>query len=74
MAAVCFPEPEVVITQPWLDISLLIIKFDTFRYSDLLRITALSNWNRKLIRDVNGHRLENFNDVIITTPPIVRFT
>jgi len=49
-------------------------KFGTLRDPDLLRITALSNWNRKLIRDVNGHRLENFNDVIITTPPIVRFT
>jgi len=41
--------------------------------SDLLRTCALSNRNRKLIRDVNGHHLENFNDVI-TMSPMVQFT
>jgi len=59
MAAVRFPKPEVVITQPWLEISLLIMKFGTFRYSDLLRTFALLKWNRKLIRDVSGCRVEN---------------
>jgi len=47
-------------------------KFGTLRDTGLLRTTALSNWNRKLIRDVNGRHLENFNDVI-NTPPMVRF-
>jgi len=34
MAAVRFPKQEVFITQPWLEISLL-MKFGTFKYSDL---------------------------------------
>jgi len=41
--------------------------------SDLLRTCALSNRNRKLIPDVNGRHLENFNDVI-TMSPIVQYT
>jgi len=41
-------------------------KFGTFTDSDLLGTGTLSNQNRKLIRDVNGRHLENFNDVIIT--------
>ena len=45
-------------------------KFGTVTDSDLLRTCALSNRNRKLIRDVNGRHLENFSDVI-TTPPMV---
>ena len=48
-------------------------KFGRLTDADLLRTTALSNWNWKLIRNVNGRPLENFNDVI-TTPPMVRFT
>jgi len=51
----------------WYDI---FSKFGALR--DLLSATALSNWNHKLIRDVNGRHLENFNDVL-TTPPMVRF-
>jgi len=47
-------------------------KFYTVRDPVLLRTTALSNWNRKLIRDINGH-LENFSDVI-TAPPMVIFS
>ena len=35
-------------------------KFDTL--SDL-RTGVLPKWNRKLIRDVSGRHLENFNDV-----------
>jgi len=48
-------------------------KFGTFTDSDLLRTRALSNWNRKLIRDVNGRHLENFHNVI-TMSPMVQFT
>jgi len=48
-------------------------KFGTVTDSDLLRTCALSNRNRKLIRDVNGCHLENFNDVI-TMSPIVQYT
>jgi len=48
-------------------------KFSTLGDPDLLRTCVLPNWNRMLIRDVNGRHLENFNDVI-TTPPMVRFT
>ena len=40
-------------------------KFGMLR-DPVLSTTALSNCNRKLICDVNGHHLENFNDVIIT--------
>jgi len=47
-------------------------KFGTL-YPVLLRTTAQSNWNRKLISDVNGRYLENFTDVI-TTLPMVQFT
>jgi len=43
-------------------------KFGTAIDTDLLRTRAVSNRNRKLIRDVNGCHRENFNDVI-TTPP-----
>jgi len=28
-----------------------------------MRTCVLANWNRKLIRDVNGRHLENLNDV-----------
>ena len=48
-------------------------KFGTVTDSDLLRTCALSNRNRKLIRDVNGPHLENFNNVI-TMSPMVQFT
>ena len=48
-------------------------KFGTVTDPDLLRTTALSNWNRTLIRDVNGRHLDNFNNVI-TAQPMVRFT
>jgi len=48
-------------------------KFGTLKDPVLLRTAALSNWNRKLIRDINGRHIENFNDVI-TTPPMVQFT
>jgi len=37
-------------------------KFGTLR-DPVLSTTALSNYNGKLIRDVIGHRLENFIDV-----------
>jgi len=47
-------------------------KLDTLR-DPVLSTTALSNCNRRLIRDFNGHYLENFNDVM-TTPSMVRFT
>ena len=47
-------------------------KFGTL-WDPVLSRTALSNCNRKLIRDFNGHYLENFNDVM-TTSPMVRFT
>jgi len=73
MAAVRLPKPEVVITQPWLEISIFIMKFSTFKYSDILRTAALSNWNRKLIRDVSGCRVENWDDIITTPPTILRF-
>jgi len=46
-------------------------KFGTLTDS-VLSTSSLSNCNRKLIRDVNSHHLENFNDIIITQP-IVRF-
>jgi len=48
-------------------------KFGTVTDSDLLRTCALSNRNRKLIRDVNGRHIENFNDVI-TMLRMVQFT
>jgi len=48
-------------------------KFGTITDSDLLRTCALSNRNRKLLRDVNGRHLENFNNVI-TMSPMVQFT
>jgi len=48
-------------------------KFDTLTDSDFLRTCTLSNRNRKLIRDVNGRYLENFNDVI-TMSPMGQFT
>jgi len=48
-------------------------KFGTVTDSDLLRTCALSNRNRKLIRDVNGRHLENFNGVI-TMSLIVQYT
>jgi len=48
-------------------------KFGTLRHSNLMRTRALPNWNWKLIRDVNGRHIENFNDVI-TVPPMLRFT
>jgi len=70
MEAFRFPKQKVFITQPWLEISLLIMKFGTFKYSDLLRTSALLKWNRKLIRDVIGCRVENW-DNIITTPPMI---
>jgi len=41
------------------------VKFGAPRELGLLATTALSNWNRKLTRDVNGRRLENFYDVKI---------
>ena len=62
---------EIVITQPWNDI--IYTKFGTVTDSDLLRTCALSNRNRKLIRDVNGRHLENFNGVI-TMSLIVQYT
>jgi len=48
-------------------------KFGTLGHPGLLRTCAQPNRNRKLIRDVNGRHLENFNDVI-TVLPMVRFT
>jgi len=48
-------------------------KFGALRDPDLLRTTSLSNWNWKLIRDVNGRHLKNFSDDI-TTPTMVVFT
>ena len=45
----------------WRDI---FVKFSTLGDHVLLRTAALSNWNRKLIRDVNCRHLENFNDVM----------
>ena len=38
-------------------------RIGTLRDPVLLRTTALSNWNQKLIRDVNGRHIENFNAV-----------
>jgi len=43
------------------------------RHHGLLRTCAQPNRNRKLIRDVNGRHLGNFNDVI-TVLPMVWFT
>jgi len=63
-------KPEVVITQPWNDI---FTNLGTVTDIDLLRTRALSNRNPKLIRDVNGRHLENFNNVI-TMSPMVQFT
>jgi len=55
-------------------ISNVVDMFTTFgTHRDRLRTRALPNWNRKLIRDVNGRHFVNFNDVI-TTPPMVWFT
>jgi len=51
----------------WHDI---FVKFGTLRDPVLLRTTALSNWNRKLIRDVNGCHLENFNNVVTMLPMV----
>jgi len=50
-------------------------KFGTVTDSDTLRTCALSNRNRKWIRDVNGNgrHLENFSNVI-TMSPMVQFT
>jgi len=48
-------------------------KFGTVTDSDLLWTGALSNRNRKLIRDVNGRRLENFN-YVITMSPMVQYS
>jgi len=59
------------IEKPWIrDISVtgitdrhdMFAKFGTLR-DPVLSTTALSNYNGKLIRDVIGHRLENFIDV-----------
>jgi len=55
--------------ESWHDI---FAKFGTLRDPDLLTTTALSKWNQKLIRDVNGRHLEYFNNVI-TTPLMVQF-
>jgi len=44
-------------------------KFGTVTDSDLLRICALPNRNRKLICDVNG-RLENFSNGITMSPMV----
>jgi len=63
MVAIRFFKPEVVITQPWIEIYLQ--NLEHLRVPDLLRTFALPNWNQKLICDVNGRHLENFNDVII---------
>jgi len=48
-------------------------KFGTLRHPGLLRTCAQPNRNQKLIRDVNGRHLENFNDVI-NVLPMVWFT
>ena len=48
-------------------------KFGTHRDPGLLRTCAQPNQNRKLIRDVHGRHLENFNNVI-TMSPMVQFT
>jgi len=48
-------------------------KFGTLRHLGLLRTRAQPNRNRKLIRDVSGSHLENFNNVI-TLSPMVQFT
>jgi len=70
MAAVRFHKREVVISQLWLEISLWIMEFGIFRYSDLLRTSALLKWNLMLIRDVSGCGIENLDDVI-TTPSMI---
>jgi len=72
MAADRFPKTDVVITQLRSEIFFL-TKFGTLRDPDLLRTCVLPNWNRKLIRDLNGCHLENINDLIITAL-MVRFT
>jgi len=48
-------------------------KFGTRRDPDLLKTCAQPNRNPKLIRDVNGRHLLNFNDVI-TVLLMVQFT
>jgi len=53
--------------------SAIFTKFGTRRHPGLLRTCAQPNRNWKLIPDVNGRHLENFNDVI-TVLPMVRFT
>jgi len=42
--------------------------FGTITDTDLLMTRILPNRNRKLIRDVNGRHLENFDNIIITPP------
>ena len=49
------------------------MKCGTFRYSDLLRTPALLKWNRKLIGDVSGCRVENWHDIVTTQPMILPF-
>jgi len=48
-------------------------KFGTLRDPVLLRTTAVSNWNRKLICGDNGRHLENFS-AVITVLSMVRFS
>jgi len=48
-------------------------KYGTLRDHVLLRTTTLSNWNKKLIHDINGRHVENYHNVTITLPT-VRFT
>jgi len=69
MAAVSFSKPEAVNSAVE---RAIFTKRGTLADTDLLRTRALSNRNRRLIRDVNGRNLENFNEVI-TMPPMVRF-
>jgi len=45
-------------------------KSDALRDLDLLRSSALSNWNRTLIRDIIGRHLECFN-VVVTVQNLV---
>jgi len=67
MVAVRFPKTEVVFNSAvHRDI---FTKFGSLRTPDLLRTIALSNWNWKLICNVNGRHLENFSDSI-TAPTI----
>jgi len=65
MAALRFRKLELVSTQPRIE---MFTEFGTLGDRDLLRTCALP----KLIRDVYGRHLENFDDVI-TMPPMVRF-